>query len=364
MAVLKVLQTSACRNDCLYCAFRSGRDLRRASFAPDELARAFDLMQRAGVVQGMFLSSGVVTTTHSMDAMLATAELLRERYQFRGYIHVKILPGVEAAQIARAVELADRVSVNLEGPSPERLAALAPQKQMRELIEPLHLAAKCIREHRRLCDPRLDASTIAVAGSRLRPISRAGASSPQARGAAAFGYARLGMSTQFVVGPAGESDRELLVAAQSLYVQTRLARAYYSAFNPVAGTPLADKPPTDPRREFRLYQADWLLRYYGFSAEELPFDATGQLDQTADPKMGWAAAHPERFPLEVNQASLSDLLRVPGIGPTSARAIVAARREGTLQELGDLRRLGAHVARASPYVLLAGKRPPRQLPLL
>lgn len=333
MAVLKVLQTSACRNDCRYCAFRAGRDFRRASFSPDELARAFDLMQRAGVVQGMFLSSGVASTTHSMDAMLATAELLRERYQFQGYVHLKILPGAEAAQIARAVQLADRVSVNLEGPSPERLAALAPQKQMNELIGPLRLAAGLILEHRRRCDPEL-------------------------------GNGRLGMSTQFVVGPAGESDRELLVMAQALYKGIRLARAYYSAFNPVADTPLADEAPTDPRREVRLYQADWLLRYYGFSVEELPFDDSGQLDQTVDPKMAWAAAHPERFPVEVNRAPLPDLLRVPGIGPTSARAIVAARRQGALRELGDLRRLGARAARASPYVLFAGIGPPRQLPLL
>jgi len=333
MAVLKILQTSACRNDCHYCAFRSGRDFRRASFGPDELARSFDLMQRSGVVQGMFLSSGVVTTTQSMDAMLATAELLREKYQFRGYVHLKILPGAEAAQVARAVEVADRVSVNLEGPSPERLAALAPQKQMKELIGPLHTAARFIREHRRLCDPKV-------------------------------GHGRLGMSTQFVVGPAGESDRELLVTAQGLYRQIRLARAYYSAFNPVADTPLADEPPTDPRREFRLYQADWLLRYYDFSVEELAFNASGQLDQMVDPKTAWAAAHPERFPVEVNRAPLPDLLRVPGIGPSSARAIIAVRRQGALRELGDLRRLGARVAGAAPYVLLAGKRPPRQLPLL
>jgi predicted DNA-binding helix-hairpin-helix protein len=335
VAVLKVLQTNACRNDCYYCAFRAGRDYRRASFAPDELARAFDLMQRAGVVQGMFLSSGVVTTTQSMDDMLATAELLRERYQFRGYLHLKILPGAESAQIARAVDLADRVSVNLEGPSPERLAALAPQKQMKELIEPLHVAARFIREHRRPGDRRAE-----------------------------FGYGRLGMSTQFVVGPAGESDRELLTTAQQLYREIRLARAYYSAFSPVPGTPFEKVRPTDPRREFRLYQADWLLRYYEFSVQELPFDAGGGLAPGLDPKTAWAEAHPERFPVEVNRAPLSELLRVPGVGPVSTRAILAERRRGTLRELGDLRRLGALASRAAPYVLLGGKRPPHQLALL
>jgi predicted DNA-binding helix-hairpin-helix protein len=296
------------------------------------LARAFDLMQRAGVVQGMFLSSGIVTTSRSMDEMLATAELLRERYQFRGYLHLKILPGAEAAQIARAVELADRVSVNLEGPTADRLTVLAPQKRMEDLVGPLRIAA--------------------------RPICGHGPREPR------VGYGRLGMSTQFVVGPAGESDRELLEAAQGLYKEVRLARAYYSAFSPVADTPLEDEPPTDPRREFRLYQADWLLRYYGFAVNELAFDAFGRLDQTVDPKTAWAEAHPERFPVEINRAALQDLLRVPGIGPTSARAIVAARRQCALRELGDLSRLGARVRRASPYVLLAGKRPPLQLALL
>jgi predicted DNA-binding helix-hairpin-helix protein len=171
------------------------------------------------------------------------------------------------------------------------------------------------------------------------------------------------MSTQFVVGPAGESDRELLMTAQMLYREVRLARAYYSVFSPIADTPLESAAATDPRREFRLYQADWLLRYYGFTAEELAFDAGGQLSQAIDPKAAWARAHPERFPVEVNRAPLADLLRVPGIGPLSAKAIVNARRQGTLRELGDLRRLGARAEQAAPYVLLAGRRPPYQPPL-
>ena len=171
------------------------------------------------------------------------------------------------------------------------------------------------------------------------------------------------MSTQFVVGPAGESDRDLLSKAQMLYRELRLARAYYSAFTPVRDTPLEDEPPTDPQREFRLYQADWLLRYYHFSADELPFDLDGQLRPDVDPKTAWAGAHPERFPVEVNAAPLDDLLRVPGVGPHSARAIVQARRQGKLREVGDLRKLGARADRAAPYVMLAGRRPPYQPPL-
>jgi predicted DNA-binding helix-hairpin-helix protein len=238
------------------------------------------------------------------------------------------------------------------------------QKQMKELIEPLQIAASFIREHRRPCDPPAGASPTAWVGSQIRSRIGSRTGLEKTRGMSEFGHGRLGISTQFVVGPAGESDRELLEAGERLYRQMSLARAYYSAFNPVAGTPFEDEPPTDPRREFRLYQADWLLRYYGFSVQELRFDALGQLDQAVDPKTAWAEAHPERFPVEVNRAPLPELLRVPGIGPVSGRAIIAARQHSALRELGDLRRLGVHVARASPYVLLAGNRPWRQLLLL
>ena len=340
-AVLKVLQTSACQNNCNYCAFRAGRDIRRAHLTPDELARSFDLMYRAGVVDGMFLSSGIIGTTRTMDEMLATTELVRQKYGFRGYIHLKVLPGAEAAHIARAVELADRISVNLEGPTQERLAALAPQKAMADLIGPLRIAAEIIGRG----DP---SRSPAWAGARPAPT---------------IGQARLGMSTQFVVGPAGESDRELLATVQMLYREVRLARAYYSAFSPVKNTPLEGVTPTHPTREHRLYQADWLLRYYNFGAEELPFDADGQLSQEIDPKAAWAQAHPERFPIEVNAAPLPELLRIPGIGPTSAKAIVQARRQANLRELGDLRKLGARADRAAPFVTLGGHRPPHQPPL-
>lgn len=340
-AILKILQTSACQNNCYYCAFRAGRDVRRAHLTPDELARSFDLMYRAGVVEGLFLSSGVMDTVRTMDEMLATVELVRLKYGFRGYIHLKLLPGAEEAHIARAVELADRVSANLEGPTPERLARLAPQKRLDELIGPLQMAAQIIRRN-------------------LPP-----GPSPERRGGVrqGWGRVRLGMSTQFVVGPAGESDRELLSAAQMLYRQVGLARAYYSAFSPVKDTPLEHIAPTHPTREFRLYQADWLLRYYHFSVEELPFDADGQLSQEIDPKAAWARAHPEFFPVEVNTAPLADLLRVPGIGPTSAQAIMRARRQAALREVGDLRKLGARADRAAPFITLAGKRPPFQPPL-
>jgi predicted DNA-binding helix-hairpin-helix protein len=333
--VLKVLQTNVCQNNCYYCAFRAGRDIRRSHLAPDELARVFDLMQRAGIVQGIFLSSAIMGTANTMDEMLATAELIRLRYEFRGYMHLKLLPATEPAQVARAIDLADRVSTNLEAPTAERLTALAPKKQMDQLLAPLRTAAELIRKDRQAHGPT----------------------------AQSIGRARLGISTQFVVGPAGESDRELLGTVQTLYHEVRLARAYYSAFTPIRDTPLENAPATDPRREFRLYQADWLLRYYNFAVEELPFDGDGQLSRQVDPKQAWAQAHPERFPIEVNRAPLDDLLRIPGIGPLSARAILQARRQAQLSSLGDLRRLGARADQAAPYVLLSGHRPPFQMAL-
>jgi predicted DNA-binding helix-hairpin-helix protein len=171
------------------------------------------------------------------------------------------------------------------------------------------------------------------------------------------------MTTQFVVGAAGESDHEILGAADRLYRELGLARAYFSAFQPVPGTPLDGVPPAPAWREHRLYQADWLLRFYGFGFGDLAFDAAGHLPRQADPKAVYACCHPERYPVEVNRAPREELLRVPGLGPTSVARLLRFRRQGTLRELEDLRRAGADARRAAPYVLLAGKRPPFQLPL-
>ena len=343
-ATLKVLQTSACQNNCNYCAFRAGRDIRRAHLTPDELARSFDLMYRAGLVESLFLSSGVIGTHRTMDEMLATVELVRQKYGFRGYIHLKLLPGAEDAHIERAVELADRVSVNLEAPTPETLAALAPLKRMDALVGPLRKAAEIIGRGDPLRSPaRLGIGR--VQDPPLRWATPASACPPSSSSAA------------------GESDRDLLSTAQMLYRELRLARAYYSAFTPVRDTPLEGEPPTDPQREFRLYQADWLLRYYHFSADELPFDSDGQLRTDVDPKAAWARRTPRAF-------SGGGQRRAAG------RAAAGARRRtdlgqgdrpgaagGKLREIGDLRKLGARADRAAPFVTLAGRRPPYQPPL-
>ena len=323
--MLKILQTNACERDCFYCANRSGRDTRRMSFTPDELARAFDEMAHRNLVQGLFLSSGICgSTSRAMERMLATVELVRRHYHFGGYVHLKILPGADDASMEAAIKMAQRVSVNLEAPNPERITAISQSKDFqRELLGTLRRADKLRRQMG-------------------RPVS---------------------ITTQFVVGAADEADREILSSTASLYRELRLGRAYYSAFQPIENTPLENHPATPPHREHRLYQADFLLRQYGFRFEEIVFDPCGNLPSHGDPKLIWALRHPEVFPLEVNTAPQERLLRVPGIGPRSAQRIVNWRKQSKLRELRHIAETGADADRAAPFILLNGSRPSFQMPL-
>jgi predicted DNA-binding helix-hairpin-helix protein len=326
--VLRTMQTSACERNCYYCPFQAGRDYRRVSFKPEELAAAFDQMQRKKLVDGLFLSSGIIGGgVKSMDSMLDTVDILRRKFEYHGYIHLKIMPGAEAAQIERAARLADRLSINLEGANEQRLPILAPKKDfLKELLPPLYW----VRQNQH------------VLGPWVRPPS---------------------LTTQFVVGPAGESDRELLTTATMLYKEANLARAYYSPFNPIRGTALADAPKTPLLRQHRLYQADWLLRFYGFEVHELPFDSQGHLPLSGDPKLAWAKSHLSHRPIEINRASRAELLRIPGIGPKTAEMIIAARRVGSLSSLQQLKQLGVQMGRAAPFILLNGRGTDYQLQL-
>jgi putative DNA modification/repair radical SAM protein len=325
--LLKVLLTNVCEKNCAYCAVRAGRDARRISFKPDELACLFDQMVQRKLVEGLFLSSGICNNAvQTMDRMLDTVDLVRQRYAFQGYVHLKLLPGSTYAQVEHAGQIAQRVSVNLEAPTIERLSQIAPRKTRDEVLSPMRWASELI-----------------------------------ARGRGK--WAPSGQTTQFVVGAADESDRELLTTTAYLYQHLHLHRAYFSAFQPVRGTPLEGHPYTPAWREHRLYQCDFLFRQYGFDLQELVFDQDGHLPRAADPKTMWAVAHPERFPIEVNRAPRQDLLRVPGIGPRSASRILRVRRETSLRTLADLRQVGAIALRAAPFVLLDGKRPPHQLAL-
>ena len=326
--LLKVLLTNICENDCAYCAFRASRDVARQALRPQELARAFDEMRRAGMVQGLFLSSGICQhAVREMDRMLVAVEIVRQVYEFKGYIHLKILPGAEPAQVERAAQLADRISTNLEAPNAERLARLSDRKAFEgQLLPALQTASRLHRG----------------SGRRLAPA---------------------GVTTQFVVGAAEESDHEILTTASRLYHELGLARAYYSAFSPIAGTPLEEHPPTPALRQQRLYQSDFLLRRYGFRFDELVFEPGGNLPSDRDPKTAWAGVHPEQFPVEVNTAGREQLLRIPGIGPIIAERILHERLRGRLTDLSHLRIMGANVGRAAGFVLLDGRRPPRQLSL-
>lgn len=325
--MLKVLQQSGCERNCTYCAMRQGGPAAdEISFAPEELARLFMALYAQRRVFGLFLSSVVrQSSVATMDKMLATTEILRQRHRFRGYIHLKIIPGSTSAQIDQAMALATRVSINIEAPTAKHLAQIAPGKKFdADILAPIKQVHQAISEGQ---------------------------------------FARSGQTTQFVVGAADETDQQISLRAAWLYQEMKMNRVYYSAFQPVEHTPLANKQAASFVREHRLYQVDFLLRKYGFTVEEIPFLANGQLSLEQDPKTLWALAHPEKFPVEINQASYEELVRVPGIGPLTAKKLLDFRRQGKLRQLPDLAAAGLPVKTVAPFVLLAGRRPnmPTQL---
>jgi predicted DNA-binding helix-hairpin-helix protein len=327
--LLKTLLTSACERNCYYCPFRAGRDFRRATFKPEELAQTFMSLHRAGLAQGIFLSSGIVGKgVRTQDKLIAAAEILRQKFGFTGYLHLKIMPGAEKAQVERSMQLADRVSINLEAPNAQRLEILAPRKQFfDELMAPLGW----IEEIRRT-QPDL------LGWNQRWPSS----------------------VTQFVVGGAGESDVELLAVTEHLYRQYRLRRTYYSAFRPIPYTPLENLPAESQLRQQRLYQASFLLRDYGFNLKELPLDEKGNLLRHNDPKTAWAKANLVERPVEINRATRQELLHIPGIGPIGATRIIEERRKRHFHAMSELGVIGIDTLRVAPYILLDGKRPAYQ----
>lgn len=327
--LFKVLQTNACRYACTYCFTSCAIRRKRTTFKPDELATTFISLKHSRRVDGLFLSSGIVPDADTtMEKMLATVERLRLKDGYTGYIHLKLIPGASFEYIERAVELADRVSLNLEAPNPARLVQLAPDKEFAESMwVRMAWAAELIR--------------------RARQQGRRAARS---------------LTTQFVVGAVGESDRELLETVGRAHRELGLWRAYFSAFHPIERSPRAGQPAEDPIRALRLYQSDFMLRDYGFRFDELPFDAQGLLPRDKTPKQAWAERNLAE-PVELNRAPRHLLLKVPGIGPKSADQIIAARRERRLRDLAQLKALGVVTGWAAPYVLLDGQRSPDQLRL-
>lgn len=322
-SLMRVMQTNACSLSCGYCPTFCGGAVRRTALAPEEIARTFTEAHRKGLAAGLFLTSGVPGRPHrAMDRMLATLDILRHREGFRGYIHLKLLPGAESAQVEAAARLASRLSINLEAPGDGYVRALAREKDFSgDLLPKLEQAGR-------------------LAGESAR----------------AGGALRSGTTTQFVVGASGERDREILGVIDRLQRKRLLHHAHFSAFQPVAGTPMEGLKPTPAARELRLYQAEHLLRQYGFRYDELVFGGDGNLPLDRDPKTEWALRQTDVFPLEITAAAYELLLRVPGLGPTAARTLVSERRRAVIRSGADLRRLGIDASRAAYFLAWRGRR--------
>ena len=329
ISLLKVLMTNYCVYDCKYCINRRSNDTRRTAFTPRELAELTVQFYRRNYIEGLFLSSGVLRDPdYTTLRMIETLRLLRREFAFNGYIHAKAIPGPSPELVQQLGYLADRLSVNIELPSQKGLAALAPDKSKAAILAPMRLIEAQGRQNK----------------EELVKYRHAPA------------FAPAGQSTQLIVGATEDSDRHILHLTESLYDRYRLKRVFYSAYVPVVENPLLPALHTKPPllREHRLYQADWLLRFYGFRADELLDDQHPNFDPMLDPKCYWAITHPEQFPVEIMTADLGRLLRVPGIGPTGARRILSARRTGLLH-FDDLKKMGIVLKRAQFFILCGGR---------
>ena len=327
--LLKVLMSNHCINDCSYCPFNDSRDLPRCSLEPEELAKVFIDLKLANRVDGLFLSSGVsCSADNTMENMLDAVRIIRIRHKFRGFIHLKIIPGCSDEAIRQAVHLATKVSINIEAPNASRFTRLSKRKDFDNGI----------------------IGTIKKINQYRQELSR-----------------HCGQSTQFVVGAAGESDKEIISASSRLYSAYEMERVYYSAYQPVvqSSKPLSgvqlplfdDIPVTSKRtnehfvREHRLYQTDFLLRKYGFDFREIPLTDSGNLDLKKDPKMIWAENNPHFFPLNINKADYYELLRVPGIGPILAKRIIKWRKQSLINR-SNIKKTGLNLSKTMNYIKL------------
>jgi putative DNA modification/repair radical SAM protein len=318
VSLLKVLQTNFCIYDCAYCINRASNDIPRAAFSPRELADITINFYKRNYIEGLFLSSGIVDNEdHTMELLLRTLRILRYEYKFNGYIHVKLIPGSDARLIEEVTKLANRVSSNIELPSDTSLKLLAPNKSKEQVLQPLKLARDISLEREKKS---------------------------------------IGMSTQLIVGATPESDKDILKLSSVMYDKALLKRVYYSAYIPVNDDKnlpiIANKPPL--LREHRLYQADWLLRFYDFTYDEIVTDEKPNLDERFDPKVIWALNNLHLFPIEINTADKEQLIRIPGIGIRGAHKILKARRYKKL-DFEDLKKLKISIKRAKYFVVCKGK---------
>ena len=329
ISLLKVLMANSCIYDCKYCVNRRSNDCRRAAFTPRELAELTIQFYRRNYIEGLFLSSAVVKNPdYTCERMIETLVLLREEYRFGGYIHAKAIPGADPLLLHRLGTLCDRMSVNIELPSQRSLSLLCPEKRKEDILRPMGLIRDGIQEN----------------------------ASGLVRYRHAPPFAPAGQSTQMIIGATPDTDLQILRLTQAMYRKYRLKRVFFSAYMPVQADSLLPALDTKPPllREHRLYQADWLLRFYGFQAEELLDEGHQNFHPLLDPKCSWAVQHMDQFPIEVNSAPYEMLLRVPGIGVKSAQRILAARKAGPLQFEG-LRRIGVVLKRAQFFLLCGGK---------
>lgn len=328
ITLLKVLMSNCCAYDCKYCVNRRSNDTRRATFTPRELADLTIEFYRRNYIEGLFLSSGVLgTPDNTTERMIACLRLLRQEYGFNGYIHAKAIPGTSPALLQQLGLLADRLSVNIELPSETGLQTLAPDKTKRAILAPMAEIRDKVSE-----------SKTELVKYKSAPV-----------------FAPAGQSTQLIVGATPDTDHHILLLTQSLYRKFRLKRVFYSAYVPVVENSLLPALDTKPPllREHRLYQADWLLRFYGFQAEEILDEEHPDFNPMVDPKCNWALLHLEYFPVDVLRADYETLLRVPGIGPASAGRIVSARRHARIR-MEDLKKLGVVMKRAQYFITCGG----------
>ncbi len=336
ISLLKILLTNSCIYDCKYCINRSSNDLPRAAFTPDELVSLTINFYRRNYIEGLFLSSAIsISPDHTMELLLKSVKRLRQEENFNGYIHVKAIPGANNALIKETGKYVDRMSVNIELPSSESLQLLAPQKTKESIIRPMSLIKSSI-----------------IQNQEENQIFK---NSPK--------FVPGGQSTQLIIGATKDNDLKILKLSESLYRGYHLKRVYYSAYIPVSNhpnLPAINIPPL--LREHRLYQADWLLRFYGFHSDELLSESNPNFDELLDPKSDWALRNLHHFPIEVNLADYFMLLRVPGIGVKSAQRILQARKVSVL-DFDDLKKLGIVLKRAKYFLTCKGKYfPQRSIP--
>ncbi len=373
ISLLKILMSNHCIYDCKYCINRVSNDIPRTTFTPDEICRLTVEFYKRNYIEGLFLSSGVLNNpAYTMEKMCETLKLLREKYRFNGYIHVKTIPGAPDELLLTAGYLADRISINLELPTADSLKRLAPNKNFKNILEPMGKVRDTIATNRLAIgkNARMERSTgnrylenSIFSDNRLLSPDNSLLSVGYKKGELCLNsdnrkrsFAPAGQSTQMIIGASGESDYTLIRTTQQLYQHYDLKRVFYSAYIPINSDSALPDIGTPPPllREHRLYQADWLLRYYGFQADELLSEDKPNFNELIDPKCDWALRHLNIFPVEIQTAAYGMLLRIPGIGPKSAGRIVNARRYGRL-DYDSLKKMGVVLKRAHYFITCNGR---------